>query len=271
MTLWDPTTGRVVGTLAGHARDVRALAFTHNGKTLATGGGDRSIRLWDVATRQQTGVLQEPGEPSDFQGETAEVLAVAYAPDGNSVAIATEDGRVSIYGLAPAGLVRSWTAHADAAAALACSPDGGMLVSGGYDKAIKFWNPATGEPIRSLAGHQGWVMSLAFSQDGKTLASGSYDRTIRLWNVADGIERSKLAGHMAAVRTLAFSHDDKRLASGSADRTVRLWDPVSGQQQALLTGHEGGVRGVAFAPTIDCWLPEARTKRSSCGMSTRTS
>ena len=249
VTLWDAKSGRVVGTLAGHAHDVRALAFTHDGKTLATGGGDRSIRLWDVATRQQKGMLQEPSGPSDFKGETAETLALAYSPDGNSVAMASEDGQVSIFNLASAGLpVRSWMAHADSAAALAWSPDGQMLVSGGYDKVIKFWNPATGELIRSLDGHQGWVVSLAFSHDGKILASGSYDRTIRLWNVADGIERSKLAGHMATVRALAFSHDDKLLASGSADRTVRLWDAASGQQQAVLAGHEAGVRGVAFAP-----------------------
>ena len=248
VTLWDPPTGKVVGTLTGHTRDVRALAFTHDGKTLATGGGDRSIRLWNVATRQQTGVLQETSGPNDPKAETAGLLAVAYSPDGNSVAAASDDGRVSIYGLAPTGPLRSWIAHADAAAALVYSPDGRTLVSGGYDKVVKIWNPATGELIRTLDGHKSWVMSLAFSHDGQTLASGSYDRSIRLWNVADGTERSKLAGHTAAVRALAFSHNDKLLASGSADHTVRLWDPASGQEQATLTGHTGSVRGVAFAP-----------------------
>jgi WD40 repeat protein len=248
VTLWGVPSGKVVGTLTGHVRDVRALAFTHDGKTLATGGGDRSIRLWKVATRQQTGMLQEPTGLSDPKGETAEILAVAYSPDGNSVATASEDGLVSVHGLAQAGPVRSWMAHADAAAALAYSSDGQMLVSGGYDKVIKFWNPATGELVRTLEGHKGWVMSLAFSHDGQTLASGSYDRSIRLWNVADGVERRKLVGHTATVRSLAFSHDDKLLASGSADHTVRLWDVASGQEQVTLAGHDGGVRSVAFSP-----------------------
>ncbi|HEY1786240.1 MAG TPA: hypothetical protein VGG30_11850 [Pirellulales bacterium] len=247
VTLWDPSTGKIAGTLAGHARDVRALAFTHDGKTLATGGGDRSIRLWNVATRQQTGVLQESRAVGDPKGETAAILAVAYSPDGNSVATASEDGQVSVFGLAPAGPVRSWPAHADAAAAIAYSPDGLTLASGGYDKVIKLWNAATGEQIRTLAGHTGWVVSLAFSPDGQTLASGSYDRSIRLWNVADGQELRTLAGHTAAVRTLAFSPSGKLLASGSGDRTVRLWDPTSGQELAKLAGHEGGVRGVAFS------------------------
>jgi WD40 repeat protein len=248
VTLWGVPSGKVVGTLTGHVRDVRALAFTHDGKTLATGGGDRSIRLWNVATRQQTGMLQEPNGLIDPKAEFAGILAVAYSPDGNSVATASDDGQVSIYGLAPAGPIRSWVAHADAAASLAYSPDGQTLVSGGYDKVIKFWNPATGELVRTLDGHKGWVMSLAFSHDGQTLASGSYDRSIRLWNVADGVERHKLAGHTATVRALAFSHNDKVLASGSADHTVRLWNPVSGQEQAALTGHDGSVRGVSFAP-----------------------
>jgi WD40 repeat protein len=248
VTLWDPSTGKTVGKLTGHERDVRALAFTHDGKTLATGGGDRSIRLWNVGARQQIGVLQESQHLSDPKAETAAILAVAYSPDGNSVATASEDGQVSIYGLAPAGPVRSWPAHADAAAALAYSPDGLTLASGGYDKVIKFWNASTGQQIRSLGGHTGWVVSLAFSHDGQSLASGSYDRSIRLWNVADGTQRHALTGHTAAVRSVAFSHNDKLLASGGADHSVRLWDPAVGQEQAALAGHEGGVRSVAFSP-----------------------
>jgi WD40 repeat protein len=247
VTLWDAATGKVVGTLAGHGRDVRALAFTHDGKTLATGGGDGSVRLWDVASRKQTSLVQESRAVPVVEGQAAALLAVAYAPDGSSVATADEDGQVNVYGMSPPRLLRSWLAHADAAAALVYSPDGKTLVSGGYDKVIKFWNPQTGELIRSLSGHKGWVLSLAFSHDGQTLASGSYDRSIRLWNVADGVERKQLAGHKATVRSLEFSHDDRLLASASADQTVRLWDAASGQQQATLSGHGAVVRSVAFS------------------------
>jgi WD40 repeat protein/Zn-dependent protease with chaperone function len=248
VSLWDTSTGKVVGTLTGHEEDVRAMAFTHDGKTLATGGKDRTIRLWDVATRQQVRLFQGPKRQSDPNVEASPILATAYSPDGNSVATADEGGQVNIYGLSPPRLVRSWVAHSDAASAIAYSPDGRTLVTGGYDKAIKIWNVATGELVRSLDGHKGWVMSLAFSHDGQTLASGSYDRSIRIWNVADGVERHTLAGHTATVRSLAFSHNDKLLASGSADQTVRLWDAASGQEQATLAGHEAVVRSVAFSP-----------------------
>jgi WD40 repeat protein len=247
VTLWDPSTGNAVGTLLGHESQVRALAFTSDGKTLASGGKDRSIRLWDVATRRQTSALQGAKPLPDADGASSAIMAVAWSPDGASVATANEDGQVSIYGLPSRGLLRSWAAHADAAAALAWSPDGKTLVSGGYDKSIKFWNPATGELVRSLDGHTGWILSLAFSPDGQTLASGSYDRSIRLWNVADGQQRRALTGHTATVRSLAFSHAGKLLASGSADQTVRLWNAADGQEQATLAGHQAAVRSVAFS------------------------
>ncbi|HEX4142220.1 MAG TPA: M56 family metallopeptidase [Pirellulales bacterium] len=248
VSLWDLSTGKVVGTLNGHEQDVRAMAFTHDGKTLATAGKDRTIRLWDVGSRKQIRMFQGSKNPSDPTAQTAPILATAYSPDGGSVATADEEGQVSVYALSPPRLLRSWTAHTDAAAALAYSPDGRTLVSGGYDKAVKVWNLSTGELVRSLEGHKGWVMSLAISHDGQTLASGSYDRSIRLWNMADGVERKVLDGHTATVRSLAFSHSDKLLASGSADHTVRLWDAASGQELAALAGHQAVVRSIAFSP-----------------------
>jgi len=247
VTLWDPATGKAIGTLAGHQQEVRAMAFTDDGKTLVTGSPDRTIRLWNVADRRQIGMLPEAKAESDAEDKPAAILALAYAPDGITAATADEDGKLSIYGLSPPRLLRSWTGHADAAAALAWSPDGKTVASGGYDKTVKTWNPATGELVRSHGGHTGWVVALAFSHDGQTLASGSYDRSIRLWNMADGRERLTLAGHTATVRALAFSHDDKLLASGSSDQSVRLWGAADGHPQATLAGHGAVVRSVAFS------------------------
>ena len=126
-----------------------------------------------------------PRHGADAAGVSGTIVAVAYSPDGNSVATAGEDGQVHVYGPNPLGTSHAWTAHADTAAAVAWSPDGQTLVTAGFDKLVKFWNPATGELIRTLGGHTGWVVSLAFSHDGQTLASGSYDRSIRLWNVSE--------------------------------------------------------------------------------------
>ncbi|HTU26736.1 MAG TPA: M56 family metallopeptidase [Pirellulales bacterium] len=256
MNLWDLASGKTLGEFSGHRGHVRAFVFTRDGKQLITGSADRSVRMWGLADRKQTGSLQGLPGARDFADAPVTSLAVAFAPDGNGVATADDNGQVNLYCLTPPRLARTWRAHSDAAAALAYAPDGSVLASGGYDKQVKLWNPATGDLIRSLAGHAGWVVSLAFSHDGKTLATGSYDRTLRLWNVADGTELKAFKGYSATVRSLAFSHDDRLLASGSADRTVRVWDVASGEALPNFAGHDASVRSVAFSAD-DGWLASA--------------
>ena len=247
VTLWDPSTGQAVGVITGHRGMIHAMAFTRDGKNLVTGGSDRTIRIWDVATRQQTAMLQEPRGTATADTELAAIVAVACSPDGTAVAAAREDGPVDVYRPSPAGLSSSWIAHVNGTAALAYTPDGKTLATGGYDDTVKIWNPATGELIRTFQGHTGWVFSLACSHDGQILASGGRDRSIRLWNRADGRERLSLSGHAGSIRSLAFSHDDKLIASAGADETVRLWDVATGHELAVLNGHKGTVRSVAFA------------------------
>jgi len=239
--LWDPKTGQPAGQFTTLTTPLRAMTFTRDGKTLVTGSMDGSIRVWNVERKQQIGLLQEP------RGETDLSLAVAYAPDGASVAAGLADGRIRVFRLAPAASVYSWQAHGDATAAVAYSADGRLLASGGYENDVKLWNPATGELVRTLKGHQGWSVALAFSPDGRTLASGGYDRTIILWNVEEGTQRLKLSGHTAPIRSLAFAHEGSLLASGGADGTVRLWDAASGEPRATLSDHKGVVRAVAFS------------------------
>ena len=206
------------------------------------GGADASIRVWNLEAKEQIGTLQEP------KGQLADLsLAVAYAPDGASLAAGLADGRIRVIRPSPPGSTRCWQAHVDATAAVAYSADGRLLASSGYENTVKLWNPATGELAISLAGHQGWVLALAFSPDGQTLASAGYDRTVILWNVADGKPRLKLAGHAASIRALAFAHGKPLLASAAADGTIRLWDSQSGQEKAPLNDHQGVVRAVAFS------------------------
>ncbi len=247
IVLWDTATWEPKGTLSGHGSRVRGLSFTHDGKTLVSAGTDQGVLVWDVASQTQSGALQQPTvRPSET--EAPRFLAIAYAPSGQQVAAAGEDGRISIYDLATGKVLHSWQAHDDAVATLAYSPDGQTLASGGYDKVVQLWNASTGAPLRKLNGHKGWVVSLAFSPDGSQLASGSYDRSIIVWHSADGTQRRVLEGHSATVRSLAFSPDGMLLASGSADRTVKLWNAADGADLATLTGHEGAVRGIAFSP-----------------------
>ena len=248
IVLWDTANWEPKGTLKGHASRVRGLSFTRDGRTLASAGSDQAVLLWDVPSQTQTGALQQPVVKKDSESETPRFLAIAYAPGGQQLAAAGDDGRVSIYELAGGKVLRTWQAHDDAVSSLAYSPDGQTLASGGYDKVVQLWNASTGDSLGKLAGHKSWVVSLAFSPDGTQLASGSYDRSIVVWNPADGTQRRVLEGHSATVRSLAFSPDGKLLASGSADRSVKLWDAAAGTELATLTGHEGAIRGIAFSP-----------------------
>jgi WD40 repeat protein/beta-lactamase regulating signal transducer with metallopeptidase domain len=175
------------------------------------------------------------------------VLALAYSPDGRSLATAGEDSTIVIRDSA-LGLVRlRLEGHSDAVTCLAFSPDGATLASGGYDRTIRFWDVETGRPSSTLEGHTQGLFALGFSPDGKTLVSAGSDKTIRLWDVATGTTKGTLAGSSSAIRALAFSPDGKALVSAGADRVATLWDLTTMAPSLTLQGHQGTIRAVAFS------------------------
>jgi WD40 repeat protein len=267
------------------AGSVYSVAFSPDGKLLASAGDDNTIRLWDPHTRQPI------GEP--LRGHTGGVFSVVFSPDGKMLASTGDDYSVRLWDTAsrqPLG--GPMLGHTRAGASVAFSPDGKMLASGGYGGAVRLWDVATrrewGEP---LAGHQEAVRSVAFSPDGKMLASGSEDKTVQLWDISasrpagrpfkilpgavEGLAFSPngrtlaaavsqeivlldlasrqsigepLTGHTSPIHTVAFSPDGRVLASGS-DQTVRLWDVAN--RVAIgepLKGHLNPVWCVAFSP-----------------------
>jgi WD40 repeat protein/serine/threonine protein kinase len=239
LLVWDATPGPEVLTLHGHGGSNWAVAPSPDGRTIATGHADATVRLWNWETGQSTRTLR---------GHSASVLRAAYSPDGLRVATASADKTIRLWDPVAGQELAVLQGHSDWVFCVAFSTDSRRLVSASYDKTVRIWDATTGKQELVLNGHTDKVFGAAFSPDSTQVASVSRDRTLRLWDANTGAEVRKFTGHTGPVVGVAFSPDGKRLATGSGDKSVRLWDVATGKELRTMRGHTDTVYSVAFSP-----------------------
>jgi WD40 repeat protein len=245
--LWDVASRREIASLLGHSHSVFALAFSPDGKTLASGSMDQTVKLWEVPS----GKLKEnlvPGKSGTSAGiETDPNVGMRETRPQKEAATAATFGTVPSTGMLPRPKYILPHGNKFEIRAVAYSPDGKILITGGSSGVLARWEvKKLPSGMVQLGDQISNVNKVAFSHDGRVFATANNDDTIGLWG-SDGNQLALLKGHTAAVRSVAFSPDGRLLASGSWDKRVKIWDVVTRREICTIAARQP-VNAVTFSP-----------------------
>ena len=232
----DNTLPRGVITQFNPGSPVYTIAFSPNGRVLASGDDDNAVILWNIAGKNQV---------KTFIDHKDWVKSVAFSSNGKILASASYDGFIKLRELIPGSEKITTLKHGNYVTSVAFSPDSKILASAGSDGAVRLWDISKTLSITTFTGHSGGVSSVAFSPNGETLASVSYDGALKMWSI-NGSEIKSLIEKGPEGLSVTFSPDGSMLASSSKGNTIQLWETPSGKAIAFLK-HDY-VESVAFSP-----------------------
>jgi WD40 repeat protein len=240
-------------TLAGHKGAIIALAFSADGRRLASGSADKEARVWDMTAADPAATVIV------LRGHTDSVQTLAFSPDGRWIATGSADTTARVWDLNsanPADPEYILSGHEEPISAIIFTPDSLRVITASADTTARIWDLSTRVSSVSplvLRGHTDQVFAIALSADGRWLVTGSRDTTARLWDLHDAhpdVAALVLRGHEGDVSTVAISPDGRWIATGSLDRDIRLWNlggPDSPAAPRILFGHTSVVRAVPFS------------------------
>jgi WD40 repeat protein len=258
--LYDPQAAKEIGILKTPEAVAHGVSFSPDGESVVVACnplGNADAPLWSGKGPGKVVVIdiKTKKEVRRLEWTTGKALAVAFSPDGQTIATGgtlNDGSAVSLWDAKTGKRITDLRGARQFVGSLAFSSDGRFLAAAGGSQAfpdgLVQWEIAVERDRKVLTGHTGLVSCAALSKDGKILATGSADKSIRLWDTTTWKLKSELTGHTGWLRGLSFSPDGKTLASAGDDWTVRLWDVEAGKEKQLLSKYPIGAKAVAFSP-----------------------
>jgi WD40 repeat protein/transcriptional regulator with XRE-family HTH domain len=235
--VWDTSTGEVLlNGFPAHRDALVDIAFSSDGKLIATASSDATAKIWDTATGELLYTLA---------GHTLPVTGVAFDPAATHLATTSWDQTTRLWSIQPTSESLFIPIDAPWSMRISYSPDGNRILAGDPDeKSTKVWEATSGEEIRNLKGQNAQPSHASYSPDGKLIAAAD-DKNIIIWDLGTGRQKFPLSGHTASITSLDFSADGTRLISGSSNGELMLWDVINGRQVRILQGPTEG-----FTPIV---------------------